>query len=90
MIKIGQWDGVDGSASKKSYAELPFLYANSSDVYEWGKKEHLMWSDITDEFKQGIIELVGGEERNTLYKIVADGTSGMRWKLQKSEDGGTT
>lgn len=34
MVKIGEWDGVEGSESKKSYAQLPFLYANSADVFE--------------------------------------------------------
>lgn len=86
MIKVGQWDGVEESASKKSYAELPFLFAQSADVEQWAKKETLDWSDISDDFKQEIIDLV--DSKNTLYQIVSDGF--YKWKLQKSEDNGET
>jgi len=82
LFKVG-----DGA---KSFAQLPWGSALAADVYGWAKKENLEFSDLTEDFKEKIKELVGGEEKNTLYQIVADGTSGMRWKLQKSEDGGTT
>lgn len=80
LIKVG--DGV------KAFAQLPWLSGLAADIYQWSKKENLEWSDMTDEFKQGILDLIGGEETNTLYQIVADGEGA--WKLQKSEDKGAT
>jgi len=88
LFKVGMWDGVEGSASKKSFAELNWSSSTASDVYLWAKKENLEWVDFNDELRESIKEYVGGEESNTLYRIVADGSN--KWKLQKSNDKGVT
>lgn len=80
LFKVG--NGVD------TFADLAYGHALSADNFEWSKRQHLEWSDMTEEFKQGIIDLIGGTASDTLYQIVADGAN--KWKLQKSEDKGET
>jgi hypothetical protein len=73
-----------------TYAELPYASALASDVYAWAKKENLEWVDLSEEFKNDLGDFIDEHytHDNTLYQIVSDGD--YKWKLQKSEDGGTT
>lgn len=36
-IKIGLWDGVEGSATQKNFSQLPWTQAIAGDVYAWAK-----------------------------------------------------
>jgi len=90
MIKVGQWDGIEGSSSAVTFGNLPWLSALSADNYDWSKKSTLDWADISEEFKQEIKDLVGGEEKDTQYRIKADPLVANKWQLQKSVDNGTT
>jgi hypothetical protein len=82
LFKVG-----DGTTT---YANLPYGSALASDVYAWAKKENLEWDDLTQTFLDSLAAYI--EEHythaNTLYKIVKE--SDTLWKLQKSEDGGST
>lgn len=82
LFKIG--DGV------KTFGQLSYSSALAADVYAWAKKEKLAWADMSDDYKTSLKDFIATElpENNTLYQIVADGA--YKWKLQKSEDGGTT
>jgi hypothetical protein len=82
LFKVG-----DGTTA---YANLPFGSALASDVYAWAKKENLEWDDLTQTFLDSLGAFIDEHyvHANTLYKIVKE--SDTLWKLQKSEDGGTT
>lgn len=82
LFKVG-----DGTTT---YANLPYGSALASDVYAWAKKENLEWDDLTETFLDSLAAFIDEHyvHANTLYKIVKE--SDTLWKLQKSEDGGTT
>lgn len=82
LFKVGNGTDV--------FENLPYSSALASDVYAWAKKSDLDWSDMSAAYKAALISYVSQElpGSNTLYQIVANGKD--QWKLQKSEDGGTT
>ena len=66
-IKIG-----DGA---KTFAQLNWIQATAGDVYGWAKKANLEYSDLTEEFIEGLKGLVNGEvqDTNTIYQFSIDG-----------------
>ena len=66
-IKIG-----DGS---KTFKQLNWIQATAGDVYAWAKKEHLEYSDLTEDFREELKKLVNGEvqDTNTTYQFSLEG-----------------
>ena len=78
LFKVG-----DGTST---FAKLEYVSAKAADVYNWAKKSSLDWNDLDETFKEALKEYVS--ESDTLFRLASDGD--YKWKLEKSEDGGTT
>lgn len=83
LFKIG--NGVD------FFDDLPWSSALAADVFAWAKKEHLDFNDLDQNFLDALMEYVGGEEKDTIFKLVeVEDSENHIIKLQKSEDNGET
>ena len=77
LIKVG-----DG---KTQYSKLQWASGKAADVYTWAKAENKPTYTATE--IGGLAEFISGEiqDTNTTYKVVAVGTNGNQFKLQKHE-----
>ena len=77
LIKVG-----DG---KTQYSKLQWASGKAADVYTWAKAENKPTYTATE--IGGLADFISGEiqDTNTTYKVVAVGTNGNQFKLQKHE-----
>lgn len=77
LIKVG-----DG---KTQYSKLQWASGKAADVYTWAKAENKPTYTATE--IGGLADFISGEiqDSNTTYKVVAVGTNGNQFKLQKHE-----
>ena len=77
LIKVG-----DG---KTQYSKLQWASGKAADVYTWAKAETKPTYTATE--IGGLADFISGEiqDTNTTYRVVAVGTNGNQFKLQKHE-----
>ena len=78
LFKVGNGEDV--------FEDLPWGSALAADVFAWAKKEHLDFNDLDQNFLDAMMEYIGGEEKDTIFRLAEDENNVV--KLQKSEDNG--
>ena len=78
LFKVG--NGED------TFEDLPWASALAADVFAWAKKASLDFADLDQNFLDALMEYIGGEEKDTIFRLVEDDNNVV--KLQKSEDNG--